>query len=207
METLLKCRFMRSLLRGKKHDYDPNYLLSSYQDFKSLLLSVSDGEPNYRNKFRTIKTLHEVLSFRVENVKFKQDHGANIQAFASMALRQVVVELELLEKQLQYPELFASTASTQQPSPLHWDTSKFTKRDLIELITALEASNAIIDNLGNPISFTQLVESFSHLLNTPFTTKYAYKERDYILNFRGRAALFTDALSASLSKKDAKNHR
>ena len=49
---------MRTLLRGQKRDYDPNYLLASYQEFKTLLLSISDDNQNYREKFRTIKSLY-----------------------------------------------------------------------------------------------------------------------------------------------------
>lgn len=110
------------------------------------------------------------------------------------------------EKRLTFPELF-SPLSPPVLSPLHWDISKFTKRDLIELITAIEATNAVIDDVGNPMPFTRLVESFSQLFNIPLTSKYAYKERDYILNLRGRATLFVDTLSSSLTKKDVKNHR
>jgi hypothetical protein len=60
------------------------------------------------------------------------------------------------EKRLTFPELF-SPLSLPVLSPLHWDISKFTKRDLIELITALEAANAVIDDAGNPMPFTRLV--------------------------------------------------
>ena len=48
MNEILECRFMRILLRGKKHDYDPNYLLAAYTDFRSVLLGVSDGDNTTR---------------------------------------------------------------------------------------------------------------------------------------------------------------
>lgn len=52
MNEILECRFMRMLLRGKKYDYDPNYLLAAYTNFRAILLDVSDGDLNYKHKFR-----------------------------------------------------------------------------------------------------------------------------------------------------------
>lgn len=62
MNEILECRFMRILLRGKKHDYDPNYLLAAYTDFRSVLLGVSDGDMHYKDKFRTLKSTYEILN-------------------------------------------------------------------------------------------------------------------------------------------------
>lgn len=110
------------------------------------------------------------------------------------------------EKRIIYPELFSQT-SAPPPSPLHWNSDKFSKRDLIELLTALENANVIIDEVGKPIPFTHIVEQFSHLLNVPISSKYAFKERDYILNIKYRTTAFLDQISASLLKKDVKRPR
>lgn len=196
METLLKCRFMRTLLRGQKHDYDPNYLLSSYQDFKSLLLSVSDGEHNYRNKFRTIKSLRELLELHIQSERFRNERGTNIQTFASLALRQVSVELDLLEKQLQYPDLFTLTdkSSTRSSSSLVWNTKTYTKRDLIELITALTDAGAILSPNGNSIAFATAVKEFASFLNITISTSQAYNERENIKSIKHNPASFTEKL-------------
>lgn len=210
MENILKCRFMRTLLRGQKHDYDPNYLLSSYQEFKKLLLSTSDGDQYYREKFRTMQNLHRLLELHISTEKFIIGHGENIKQFAYMAIALVSVEVDLRDKQLQYPSLFTLTekvTNSKKPSEFHWNLEKFTKRDLIELITALEANGAIIDNDGNSISFTRLIEYFAASFSVAIPSKYAYKERDYILNIKRRSPSFIDFIASSLLKNNAKNHR
>ena len=54
---------------------------------------------------------------------------------------------------------------------------------MIELATALETSHAILDNNGNPVSFTKLIEHFSLAFNLPISIKTAFNERDYIDDF------------------------
>ena len=170
MERILQCRFMRTLLRGQKHDYDPNYLLSSYQEFKSLLLSISDDEQNYREKFRTMLSLRKTLESQMQSGKFQNERGENIKWFATQALNQISVELDLLDKQLQYPVLFTPSvrSSKPQPSTLYWNTDKFTKRDLIELVAAMAEIGVILDDKREPLSFTKLIEHISTFFNLQF---------------------------------------
>ena len=109
-------------------------------------------------------------------------------------------ELELLNKHALYPSLFEQPAETT-PSPLHWNINKFTKRDLIELASALFASGAIVDSSGSPISYSQLIKHLSEKLNTPISSKSAFKERDYILNVKQNTSAFIDQLARSLAEK------
>ncbi|MBQ3186733.1 MAG: hypothetical protein IJB62_04145 [Alistipes sp.] len=196
METILKCRFMRTLLRGQKHDYDPSYLLASFQDFKSLLLTISDDAHNYRKKFRTLKSLRGLLEIHIQSDKFRNERGENIQAFTTLALKQVSVELDLLEKQLQYPDLFTLTDKLSHPtsSSLVWNTKTYTKRDLIELITALTDAGAILSPNGNSIAFSTAVKEFASFLNITISTSQAYNERDNIKSIKQNPASFTEKL-------------
>lgn len=193
---------MRTLLRGQKHDYDPNYLLSSYQEFKSLLLSISDDEQNYREKFRTMLSLRKTLESQMQSGKFQNERGENIKWFATQALNQISVELDLLDKQLQYPVLFTPSvrSSKPQPSTLYWNTDKFTKRDLIELVAAMAEIGVILDDKREPLSFTKLIEHISTFFNLQISTKSAFNERDYIRNIRCNAVEFTKKLNEVFKK-------
>lgn len=181
MNEILECRFMRILLRGKKHDYDPNYLLAAYTDFRSVLLGVSDGDMHYKDKFRTLKSTYEILDLRVQSTQFINERGSHTQTYASLALKQMLVELELLEKQLQYPTLFPATkaAGTRRESPLYWNTENHSKTALISLLTALDAVGACTDSKGNRSPFISIVQEFEHLFNT--TIPNAYARRDELL--------------------------
>ena len=182
MENILKCRFMRILMRGQKHDYDPNYLLSSYQEFKFLLLSISDEEQNYREKFRTMQSLRRTLEMQLQNIKFQNEHGENIKWFATQALNLISVELDLLDKQLQYPVLFTPSvrSAKDQQSPRHWNSSDYTKTALMSLIVAIDNTNACVDASGNQSPFIAIVNTFEVAFNIKFTNPY--KMRDELLS-------------------------
>lgn len=203
MERIFNSRFMRIVFRGQKCDYDPNYLLTAYTDFKTQLLTVSDDEHNYRGKFRTIKSLRELLELHIKSERFQNERGENIQAFASLALKQVVVELDLLEKQLQYPDLFSLTdkSSSSHMSPLAWNTKSHSKRDLIELITALTDAGAILSSDGNSVAFATIVKEFASFLNVSISTSQAYNERDNIKSIKQNPASFTEKLVCILKGK------
>ena len=178
MNEILECRFMRMLLRGKKYDYDPNYLLAAYTDFRAIILDVSDGDLNYKHKFRALKSTYEILDLRLHSSQFIDERGYHIQAYASLALKQMSVELELLEKQLQYPTLFptTNTAESKRKSPLYWNTEKHSKTALISLLTALDAVGACTDGNGNRSPFISIVKEFEILFNTTIPNSYARRD-------------------------------
>jgi hypothetical protein len=119
METLLKCRFMRIVLHGTQYDYDPNKLLETFQEFQQLLTQIADSDLQYRDKYRSLRSIIEVVEHRTSKPDFIIERGTNLQEFASMALRAMQVELDLLEKQIQYPLLFPKTTESTHRSSLH----------------------------------------------------------------------------------------
>lgn len=135
-------------------------------------------------------------SWRAWHVAKKNEHLRTFLKRAKANLRTCIAQNE---KRLTYPELFSPTISPPR-SPLYWN-NKFHKRDLIELATALETTQAILDDSGKPASFTKLIEHFSSAFNLPITTKFAFNERDYIRNVRRNSAEFIQYLNKALSKK------
>lgn len=104
------------------------------------------------------------------------------------------------EKRLTFPELF-SPVVPQQYSHLHWNTDKLTKRDLIELLTALELTHAIVGDDGKPTSFAELISTFEKLLNVSLPKPY--KERDLILVRKKCVTDFTARLMRAITEKSA----
>ena len=87
------------------------------------------------------------------------------------------------------------------PSPLHWNTSKFSKRDLIELVSALFAAQAIVDSDGNPVSFIQITQHLGNVVNIHFPNNTAYNEREYIRSVKRNTTAFISQLANSLVEK------
>lgn len=103
------------------------------------------------------------------------------------------------DKRLTYPDLF-TPLSPPSRSPFHWN-DKFTKRDLIELATALEATHAILDDNHKPISFAELISRFEHIFN--ITLPKPYKERDLILQRKKCVTDFTARMVRAIDEKSA----
>ena len=103
------------------------------------------------------------------------------------------------EKRLTFPELF-TPLSPPTRSPYRWN-DKFTKRDLIELATALEATQAILADNGKPISFAELISNLEQLFN--ITLSNPYKERDLILQRKKCITDFTARMVRAIDEKSA----
>lgn len=92
-------------------------------------------------------------------------------------IKLVQSEKELLERRITNPTLFHNNNHLLK-SDLMW-SSKFSKRDLLELLIALDAISAITKVDGTNAPFVNLVSSFEEFLNIKFPNPY--KEREAIL--------------------------
>lgn len=98
---------------------------------------------------------------------------------AKDALHKIQLYQKENEKRLDYPDIFLIKEHTPI-TDLRWNTVKFTKRDLIELLAALDEVEAIVDPDGTPTSFIHLTKAVGELLD--ISLEYAYKERTQIQN-------------------------
>lgn len=103
------------------------------------------------------------------------------------------------EKRLTFPELFSPIIPLSS-RPLYW-SGKFSKRDLIELITALTDLGSISTSDGKPIAFITAVQEISTFLNVTISSSQAYNERDNIKSIKHNPAAFTEQLVATLKGK------
>ena len=177
MDKIISCRFMRMLLNGTKYDYDPHKLLDAYEEFHCLLTDITDSDILYREKLRKIKHLHRLIELRTEKVVFKTERGVNLQDFSSMALNALQCELDLLEKQIQFPKIFANNnVRNDKQSELYWNNSKHTKTALISLITALDAVEACVNSSGVRSPFNAIVKEFERMFNISIPNAYARRD-------------------------------
>ncbi len=95
-----------------------------------------------------------------------------------MAHEWVVAEKAIFDRRLKEPALFAKTNKNIK-SNLMW-SSKLHKRDLVELLVALNTASAITTTDGCHVSFKTLVSKFSEFLN--ITISKPYDEREAILS-------------------------
>lgn len=195
IHVILNCQLFE-LLRGRNlEQLTSEQLRDAFEELQSLLQEVTDGKIPYSEKYR-------ILTFVTAYVNGinAPPKGCPAKSVIKILKECVKGENELLQSRILYPSLF-----TQQQeitiSPLHWNISKFSKRDLIELVSALFASDAIVDSSGNSISYTQLIKHISERLNIPISAKSAYKERDYIINIKQNPSAFIEQLARSLEEK------
>jgi len=147
MKTSFESRFMAVALSGGSQMTNDE-LTAEFESFQREMRNLLMSDKGYLVIDFALRDLLAQLKGAVYGKK--NEHLRTLIKRARANLHTCIAQNE---KRLTFPELF-SPLFPPAPTPLHWDTSKFTKRDLIELITALEATNAIIDNVGNPVSFT-----------------------------------------------------
>lgn len=90
----------------------------------------------------------------------------------------MICELQLQEKRVLHPSLFTNKVR-EQTSNIMWNTT-LSKRDLLELLIALDSLSAITKTDGSVLPFSILVESFANFLNLKISNPY--KERDMIMS-------------------------
>lgn len=197
MRTIIECQFMRMLLRGTQYDYDSSKLLDAYYEFQSLLSNITDGDLPYRDKYRAVNAIYEALDIKTQKTDFFVERGSNIRDFASMTMRMMQVEIELLEKQLQNPTLFpAFHPAKKVRKGLYWDTDNFSKTALVSLITAMDSLGVCVDESGVRAPFIALIQLFEECFNVELPQPY--KTRDIIMGQGNHRLKFLQQLLKAL---------
>ena len=111
-------------------------------------------------------------------------------------------ELRLLDLLLHHPEFFTKAPATKTPDfDLYWST-EFSKRDLVELLIALEHLGVIRSKKGNAAAFSAFVAYAEQTLH--LTLPNAYKIREEVLGRKTRNASFLDRLRSAFIEKSQK---
>lgn len=175
-------------------------LESAYDDFVRTVIEVCDNTTDYKQLFRTLTLTQIRLGMlrpaRNRTKVAKTDVGRYIAA----AKRIVESELCLLNERVVHPSLFQPPRKNDIPD-LFW-SSEFTKRDLVELLSALEYLGPILNAVGKYAPFSVLVAFAEKTLNVSLPN--AYKIREEVLNRKTKSTDFLERLIDALIEKSTK---
>lgn len=124
-----------------------------------------------------------------------------VSFFIEKAVNFIDSQINLLNLSLQYPNTFNRTNKTNIVSPFQW-SDQFTKTDLIEIITALDAIGAVESKNGGRASYRELVTGFELLFNVSLAN--AYNKRGDVLNRKIRTVNFLKRMMNALIEKSQK---
>lgn len=175
---------------------------SAYNEFLHTVIEVCDSTPDYKQLFRILThtqvrlgILHPVRK-RVKSVTGEIPASRYIAA----AKRIVESELNLLNERIIHPSLFQLPRNNDIPD-LFW-SSEFSKRDLVELLSALEYLGPILNAVGKYAPFSVLVTFAEKTLNVSLPN--AYKIREEVLNRKRKSTDFLERLIEALIERSTK---
>ena len=190
MERVRHTRFFRYIVSEENHNIDHSEILDAFDEFTLVVASiVDDSTLGYKQHYRILSYIHSMLLARKS--------GSNHSAYTTAAIHFIQSELELLkEARIHLPKQLP-----RQPSQIHW-SEKLTKRDLIELLTALDQTEAIVDASGKKISYSSLIETFEQLLNLDLSK--SYNIRSEVLSRKIKCTDFLNRLTKAVVEKSQK---
>lgn len=178
-------------------------LESAYDDFVRTVIEVSDNTADYKRLFRILthtqarlELLHPARTTRLKSTECEISPTRYIAA----AKRILESELMLLNERVMHPSLFQPPRKHDIPD-LFW-SSEFTKRDLVELLSALEYLGPILNAVGKYAPFSVLVAFAEKTLNISLPN--AYKIREEVLNRKTKSTDFLERLIDALIEKSTK---
>lgn len=190
MERVRQTRFFKYIMSGENIDINHNEILDAFEEFTSVVTSIADdSNVDYKRYYRILSYLHAVLLIR------KSD--GNLSTYTTAAIHFIQSELTLLKE----PQIHLSKPIVQQGSSFHW-SEKLTKRDLIELLTALDQIEAFVDAGGRKISYSLLVETFEKLLTLDLSK--SYNIRTEVLSRKIKCTDFLNRLTKVVVEKSQK---
>lgn len=198
MNELVNSKLFRLL--SVSDSFDRAEIESAYDAFVRQVIEVCDNTADYKQLFRTLTLTQIRLGMlrpaRNRTKVAKSDIGRYIVA----AERIVESELRLLHERIEHPTLFQPSLRNDIPD-LHW-SSEFTKRDLVELLSALEYLGPILNTFGKYAPFSVLVAFAEKTLNVSLPN--AYKIREEVLNRKTKSTDFLERLIEALIEKSTK---
>ena len=175
-------------------------LESAYDDFLRTVIEVCDNTADYKQLFRTL-TLTQIRLGMLRPARNRtKDAKTDVGRYIVAAERIVESELRLLHERIEHLTLFQPSLRNDIPD-LHW-SSEFTKRDLVELLSALEYLGPILNTFGKYAPFSVLVAFAEKTLNVSLPN--AYKIREEVLNRKTKSTDFLERLIKALIEKSAK---
>lgn len=199
MEFLTKTRFIHIIKDSESPDIST--LDCAYNEFVGDLTNLCNQKCDYRDLYRSLAHILTYLELTRDSIT-PSSLGSNVKIqYLNAASKIVKAEQAILERSLVYPSIIPKQTPTPNIPVLNWN-KEFTKRDLIELITALEYIGAINDSTGRGVPFSLLVSISETMLN--ITLPNAYKIREEVLSRKTKPTDFLNRLVNALIDRSVK---
>lgn len=110
-------------------------------------------------------------------------------------------QMNLLTLSLQYPNTFVPKSTQTLVSPFLW-SPKFTKRDLIEIIVALDHLGAVENKTGGRATYRSIVTAFELMFNVNLSK--SYNKREEVLNRKIKTTDFLSKMQEAIIERSQK---
>lgn len=185
MNVLTESRIFRLFRKSVSANVSQKTFAIAYNDFADVLLKSNfKCDDCFPKRFsRTSDAIAELLT--IQQAIEESETGKvpkHVCYYLTKTMSLLESHLHILEMEVQFP---VNVKCPPQPpkdfkpiSNLKW-SENFTKRDLIELITALDQLGAVQMCTGDPASFKTIVSAFEVLFN--ITLNYPHQQREDII--------------------------
>lgn len=203
METLTQAKFFELVESSSDNPAYCESVKNAYEELTSRICKTTLAEIDFPLRYNALTevaihlhALQKRLSCpgndeKSEFIKFHVEKMADL----------VDSQINLLKLSLDYPHMFEQSDKAQIVSPFQW-SSNYTKNDLIEIISALDAVGAVESKNGEKISFRELVTGFELLFNVSLNKPY--NKREEVLNRKTRTVDFLKRLTRALIDRSQK---
>ena len=200
MNALVDSKLFRLL--SVSDSFDRAEVESAYDDFLRTVIEVCDNTTDYKLLFRILTHTQVRLEMLYPSRTRVKSNAGEVSASRYIAAAKRIVESELclLNERVVHPSLFQPPRKNDIPD-LFW-SSEFTKRDLVELLSALEYLGPILNAVGKYAPFSVLVAFAEKTLNVSLPN--AYKIREEVLNRKTKSTDFLERLIDALIEKSTK---
>lgn len=198
MRTLTTTDFfvlMMNIAENKNSNLFHENLSNGYENFKKSLVQLREKEPCLPELMRTLDYARIELIAIEAILEAKEIKNSLAISYCIKAINLIDCELRILMLSLSHPHFSYKEELCDVSSPLFW-SDKYTKTDLVEILTALCSAGAIILRNGSPANMTVVVQVFEKVLNTKI--KNADTMRWYALNRKIKLTNFIDTLKTAM---------
>lgn len=202
MENLTKTKLFELVCPYSEDITDPMEFDRAYEHFTALVCSNTFSEKPFAERYNSLtfalSHLHPLQEQLPEVYETKRNKEL-VFFFIRKAIFFLESQRNLLNLSLEYPNTLNGNHRTINVSPFKW-SDKFSKQDLIELLTGLDLLGAVEDgSSGGKASFKSLVAGMELLFNIELPK--SYRKREELLNRKIKTTNFIEKLKAVVIEK------
>ena len=194
METLTNTNFIQTLSEPTNWNLCVTEIGSLYKEFIKQLIELCDAIFDYKALFREISLA--IVQLKLISSELTGETQST-QKYITAAIAVLESELHLLNERIDHPSLFQPPASIRKYD-FHL-SKRYTKHDLIELLSSIECADAFVDSKGDTIPYVKLVAAFEELLAIKLSNPF--NKRAKVLDRKVRTTKFLRVLQESLIER------